>query len=185
MTTDRTELLDIRYGERLRALREQKGMTQAELVDRLKAAGVGYMNASTLSRIEAGTRPVRLVEAQFIGHIFAVSLESMMSELEALSFYELSARRGREAFVRFRKSVADVVQWKLDLSAHLPHLRSLLDETDEPAVRTVIEETIQNVESFIEIDLEDELRGLDKEVRETHERQDTSTAGRFLNSTRR
>ncbi len=184
MASDGTTLLDVRYGERLRGLRDARDMTQAELVSAMKGRGIAYMNPSTLSRIEAGTRPVRLSEAQVIGRIFNVSVEGMTSDFEALAYYEMQHRRAREAFVSYRSSATEVAKWKIKLEGHLEELRGMLAESKEDELTRVLQELIANVENYVAIDVVDEASSLEAEIRRTHVRQQGSRAGRFLNARR-
>lgn len=54
-------------GTRIRKLREQKGMTQAELAKKI------MVDKSVMNRIEIGTRLVRNDELLSLSHVFNVS----------------------------------------------------------------------------------------------------------------
>lgn len=184
MSPETTSPLDVRYGARLRAIREERSITQAQLVESLKRWGIDYMNTSTLSRIESGVRPVRLVEAQAVSRILQVSAESMIADSEVLAFYESRARNARQRFVGFREAAVDVTQAQLQLVTYLPALRELLDGDLDADLRVAVEDTLRNIEGYVAIDLAQEATDLAQQTRESFESREGSSAGRFLNSRR-
>lgn len=149
------------------------------MVDRIKASGIGYMNTSTLSRIETGTRPVRLTEAQVIGRILQVGIESMTSEFEDLAYYEAQHGVAREEYVRFKTSVVEVTAAQIRLARYVDHLREM-EKTADDALLESIRWTIHNIERFIELDLSWEAAELSAEKRAENERLSDTPAGRFL-----
>lgn len=181
MAKDDTSPLDEQYGRRLRAIREDRGLTLAQMVELIKEKGIGYMNTSTLSRIETGVRPVRLTEAQVIGGILKVSVESMTSEFEALATYESRHRAARQWLVRFRESAVEVTEYQIKLERYLGDLREMQETADETLAKS-IKLTISNVENFVAIDLAGEAAALQEETRAKTERLPDTTAGRFLRS---
>ena len=66
------------FAEQVRILRESLGWTQSDLVDRMRKAGLEYVNQSTLSRIENGSRPVRLMESHVLSQLFDRTVLQMM-----------------------------------------------------------------------------------------------------------
>jgi transcriptional regulator with XRE-family HTH domain len=109
MTEDAGEL-DREYGKRMKKLREERGLTQADVVRRMKDGGVSYMNASTLSRIESGLRPLRLSEADVLSGIYTFPLSM-------LTFREPTFER-----------VAKTIRTLDDLASKLSDLRNLSSE---------------------------------------------------------
>lgn len=65
------------FGQAVHAHRVQKGWSQRELAERLESAGVG-VDASAVSRIEKGTRAVRLSEAVILAQVLDVPLETLL-----------------------------------------------------------------------------------------------------------
>lgn len=59
-------------GERLRKLREEHGMTQAEL-----AAKVGTCQHTMIASIEKGTKPMPLGTAITIAEVFGITLDEL------------------------------------------------------------------------------------------------------------
>lgn len=174
-----TSPLDERYGRRLRAIREERGLTLAQLVGKMQRAGVAYMNTSTLSRIETGVRPVRLTEAQTIARILRVSVDSMTEAFEELAFIESQAGDAREQYVRFRQSVVKVTSAQIRLRRYIPELRDMLTGADKDLAET-LEGLIRNLESYVEIDLPQEAANFRDETLAEDENRSDTPAGQFL-----
>ncbi|TAM68154.1 MAG: XRE family transcriptional regulator [Microbacteriaceae bacterium] len=174
---------DARYGSRLKQLREDAGLTQTDVVRKMRQRGIEYMNASTLSRIENGSRAIRLTEARALARIFRVSIEGMVGEIEWLALVEAHHRTARELLVRFRKSVVDVTEAQLRL-AHLRELRDtgLLDEGVDPNNIQAVSMLWELIDSYLAIDLAAEAADLASSKRESWEANSASSAGRFLNN---
>jgi transcriptional regulator with XRE-family HTH domain len=64
--------------ERLRAERESRGLTQAELAEQLIKHGFDKAHWNTVAKIEAGTRRLQLSEAAALADAFAMSLDSLI-----------------------------------------------------------------------------------------------------------
>lgn len=62
----------------MKVMRENARLTQTELARELRAAGMSF-HQTTVLRIEAGERPVRLNEALMIADVFGSDLDSMIS----------------------------------------------------------------------------------------------------------
>ena len=65
----------VRFGRRLRNLREQRGWTQVELAERLG------LDRSYLADIERGNRNVSLVNLNLLAIEFGISLSRLFSRL--------------------------------------------------------------------------------------------------------
>lgn len=118
---------DKRFGARVRALRDERGLTQEEMVTRLRRVGLEYMNASTLSRIEAGKRPIRLVEAQAFSRLLRTTIWELTSE--ELRVQLLTAVRDSiDQVTRIRQQYTGVQE---TLATYRRSLREQLDEVRE------------------------------------------------------
>jgi transcriptional regulator with XRE-family HTH domain len=73
-----TKWIDDRFGDRLKAERERRGWTQPELAMMLSDKGIEPMHATTIAKIEAARRSVRINEAVGIADLFGVSLDSLL-----------------------------------------------------------------------------------------------------------
>ncbi|MGA7462136.1 MAG: helix-turn-helix transcriptional regulator [Candidatus Korobacteraceae bacterium] len=69
------EDIRVRFGRRLRGLRQQRGWTQVELAERLG------LDRSYLADIERGNRNVSLVNLDLIAMGFGVTLSRLFSRL--------------------------------------------------------------------------------------------------------
>ena len=69
---------DKRFGERLKAKRDYRGWSQADMAKMLSDKGIQPMHPSTVAKIEAGDRSVRINEAVGIADLFEVSLDSLL-----------------------------------------------------------------------------------------------------------
>jgi transcriptional regulator with XRE-family HTH domain len=76
------EGVDVRFGKRFKRAREAKGLSQTETAERLKGWGITAYG-STIAKIEAGTRPVKLAELVAVTELFEVSVDTLLGRREA------------------------------------------------------------------------------------------------------
>lgn len=69
---------DDQFGSRVRRGREDRRWSQAEMAKMLCDNGIEPMHATTIAKIEGGTRSVRINEALGIADLFGVSLDVLM-----------------------------------------------------------------------------------------------------------
>lgn len=72
-----TESSDQAIGRRIQQLREKRGLSQADLARRLREAGVNW-SQGTLSKVEAGERPVRLVETPAVARVLRTKVYELV-----------------------------------------------------------------------------------------------------------
>lgn len=72
-----------RFGERVRYLRKLNSWTQAELADRLTIAGMP-IHQTTVAKLEAGTRPTTLAEAEVFSQVLGVDLVTLIANQDEL-----------------------------------------------------------------------------------------------------
>lgn len=72
------EVDEERFRQRMKSLREFRKWSQGELSRRLIESGWPIFHQTTISRIEAGDRPVKLGEARAIAAILGESLDEMI-----------------------------------------------------------------------------------------------------------
>ena len=70
--------VDQQFGERVRVERKHRGWTQPELAKMLSDKGIGPMGPVTISKIESGDRPARIIEALGIAECFGVSVDALL-----------------------------------------------------------------------------------------------------------
>ncbi|HTX96835.1 MAG TPA: helix-turn-helix transcriptional regulator [Mycobacterium sp.] len=74
--------VDVQFGKRFKAAREAKEWSLAETAKRLEQRGIRVYD-STLAKIEAGTRPIKLAELVAAANLFEVSIDTLLGrELE-------------------------------------------------------------------------------------------------------
>jgi transcriptional regulator with XRE-family HTH domain len=70
--------VDKQFGQQLKKQRDKLTWTQPQMAKMLEDKGVAPMGATTLAKIEAGTRSVRINEAVAIADLFEVSLDELL-----------------------------------------------------------------------------------------------------------
>jgi transcriptional regulator with XRE-family HTH domain len=70
--------LDERFGGRVRSERESRGWSQADMARMLSDRGIQPMHPTTVAKIEAGDRSVRINEAVGIADLFEVPVDSLL-----------------------------------------------------------------------------------------------------------
>lgn len=75
------ELTDDQVGKRVVDLRERRGLNQGQLSEQLRANGLNW-SQGTLSKVEAGMRPVRLIEAPTLALTLRTSVSALVDEDE-------------------------------------------------------------------------------------------------------
>lgn len=70
--------IDKQFGQRLKKKREERKWTQPQMANMLAGREIAPMGATTLAKIEAGTRSVRINEAVAIADLFDVSLDELL-----------------------------------------------------------------------------------------------------------
>ena len=73
---------DKRFGERVKAKRDDRGWSQADMAKMLSDRGIHPMHPTTVAKIEAGDRSVRINEAVGIADLFEVSLDALLGRRE-------------------------------------------------------------------------------------------------------
>ncbi len=66
------------YRRRITRERKKRGWSQAEVARKLQAKGIDNVHISTVSKIEAGDREIKLDEALAIAEIYGVSLDLLL-----------------------------------------------------------------------------------------------------------
>lgn len=69
---------DKRFGKVLKEHREHRGWTQPQMAEKLTEHGVQPMHDTTVAKIEAGTRSVRINEAVAIADLLGVPLDALL-----------------------------------------------------------------------------------------------------------
>lgn len=106
-------------------LRKQRGFSQERLAKDMHAAGWTDFHQATISRIEKGTRPVRLGEARTLAKLLGADIDSMLTP-SALSRTTAQAQADLNAYIsKFRAAVQSVADAE-EARTHLETLRRTL-----------------------------------------------------------
>lgn len=70
--------VETQFRERVRRERERRDWSQAELAKLLQEKGIGSVYPTTVAKIEAGERAVRIDEATALADIFDVSVDALL-----------------------------------------------------------------------------------------------------------
>jgi len=66
------------FGKRVRDEREHRGWSQSQMAKLLSDNKIPMIHASTIAKIEAGSRPTRIDEAIGIADLFGISLDALL-----------------------------------------------------------------------------------------------------------
>lgn len=66
------------FGKRVKDERERRKWSQSQMANMLSDNGIPMIHASTIAKIELGSRPTRIDEAIGIADLFGVSLDAML-----------------------------------------------------------------------------------------------------------
>jgi transcriptional regulator with XRE-family HTH domain len=81
---------DKRFGKRVKAKRDARGWSQADIAKMLSDRGIHPMHPTTVAKIEAGDRSVRINEAVGIADLFEVSVDSLLGRKPGAQRSELT-----------------------------------------------------------------------------------------------
>ena len=151
------------FAAAVRSTREARGWSQAELLSRLRRLGIESLNQTALSRIENGTRPVRMIEAQALSRIFDKPVASMLnsdSREAQLSKIADSHAEARKAYVALKAAAEGFARATRRMEKDLEILQGVFGRMDdlEPAVLQSYAQLVKNIEQFVAIDFQTELQ---------------------------
>ena len=119
------------FGENLRAAREQKEMSQTALAKKMAAAGFSNFHQSTVGRVEAGERPVRLSEGQELSLILGIPLGFLTwppARLNRLNKFLYAVQNARERYASLEELTQDFLNSVEMLAQFLPDIEKLLED---------------------------------------------------------
>lgn len=119
---------ELRFGQRVRELRRARGWTQADLAQRLAAAG-SPMHQSTVAKIESATRPTPVGEVANLAGIFGEPVAGLLGD--ELDPFTAALATARWDVVGAMGSLAQVMereaQLRERLTLHVENLRAVED----------------------------------------------------------
>jgi transcriptional regulator with XRE-family HTH domain len=95
------ELTEQRFAANLRAIREERGMSQGRLAEEMAARGWPWRQ-QTVTRVETGRRMVRLGEAKAVAEILETSLDMLTMRTDEARTIEYLADRIRRVKASYR-----------------------------------------------------------------------------------
>jgi transcriptional regulator with XRE-family HTH domain len=117
-------------GRKLRLLRQQRGWSQQDVMERMRAYGYRWSHA-TVTRLEAATRPIRLNELADLAALYGVPVVQLLEagapdDLDALEreIEELAAKRRavREHLDRQEALAEEAALGRAAVAAHLARI---------------------------------------------------------------
>lgn len=126
---------DEQFGQHLKRRRVERGLTQPQMAEMLTAKGIAPMGATTIAKIEAGTRSVRINEAVGIADLLEVSLDALLGRhmpddttlAFAMTTLLMYVRDADERILQARGAATDIIE-QLDAAADRfdsPHVKAL------------------------------------------------------------
>lgn len=105
------------FRKRVANLRNERDWSQAELAKKLTAMGIDNMHNTTVAKIEAGDREIKLDEAAALANLFGLSVDSLLGRRQgahqdlqyALGALEDAVFTARNELDRMSKSLQDRV----------------------------------------------------------------------------
>lgn len=101
-----TTSLDSNFAENLRRVREEAGLSQTSLAERMAASGFRF-HQTTVARIEAGKRQVTLGEADALASIF----NRRLIDMQILPDEAVARRRLEKAVASAEKVLEELDRW--------------------------------------------------------------------------
>lgn len=113
----RVMVTDEAIGMNVKRLRRELGLSQAELCTRLAEAGMDGVYTTTITKIEAGTRTIRLREAPLLAEALETSVsELLMAHLDRAIRLAKASNAARAAFQRVQESTRELFEAQEELS---------------------------------------------------------------------
>lgn len=138
MTTRDQKTPDEAFGQNVALARGWKSLSQRELAQRLSAAGF-KVDAPAVSRIEKGSRSVRLAEALIIADVLDIEISTLVSGLDGSPLADLKGirRSATDAFHMLREPLRRFMQSYIWVYEHLVEYPELVDSFELEGERIV------------------------------------------------
>lgn len=161
------ELQDAAFAENVKRLREQRGLSKAEMVRLLREAGWENVHQTTVTRMENGERPARIGEARIYASVLGTTVENLVREPRqavAEDWLVHDIRAVRNLYNGIVDGVSQLLDMKSQLHFHsdeirsgvmesvgtepqkveiTPRIQALLDEADALLARVSVEDAVQ------------------------------------------
>jgi transcriptional regulator with XRE-family HTH domain len=136
--------LDVHFAANMSRLREAAGVSQAELVQKLRDSGWTNVHPTTISRIEKRERPVRLSEAARIADVLGHNLNHMLARPDRAGVEEeldIAIERVTDCYNRIGQSVYWLIMNRNVLRMRLGEFRAVVDRDNDERLRDKLTES--------------------------------------------
>lgn len=99
--------INVQFGDLMRERREYRGWSQRQLAEMLQSANL-HLDPSAVTRIERGTRDVKLAEAIAIASVLGFNLDGLVFSAE--QHFIMRERSEIELVIRARKALLDAIR---------------------------------------------------------------------------
>lgn len=153
---DREEVLRqaaVDFGRRVKKLRKDAGLTQADLAERLSQWGRSY-HQTTVAKLESGTRPTSLEELIPLSVALGIPQQAFFQDPSPADQAEREARQAEQEVLRLRAELDEVRDQQRRLRRQL-----------EQAEQTYAEKSaaLRQIDPEVAADREEKLRAEDDE----------------------
>jgi transcriptional regulator with XRE-family HTH domain len=125
-----TKAGDELFGKRVKEERDRMGWTQAQIAKMLCDIGIRPMHGTTVAKIEAGDRSVRINEAMGFADLFEIPVESLVGRVPHGSAHDSLISTVRGLLVAAHGSISQVAEMRQRLGTYLGDIFTD-DECDE------------------------------------------------------
>lgn len=138
--------LDDYFAKNMTRLREAAGLSQAEMVQKLRDQGWKNVHPTTISRIEKGERPVRLSESARIAKVLEQDLTRMMAQPRRAGIEDEVDKHTERVVQRYNQVVEGaywLIQYRKLLRLDLEKLADIAHREGDERLRAKYEESVR------------------------------------------
>lgn len=154
------------FADRVKVFREEKGWSQDALARKCVDLGLEYMNQSTISRIEKGTRAVRLDEGQVLASVFDMTIGVMLEPsaiARGLTMADSAIATFESQRQQVRQTSRGLLRTRVIFRRLLGQIVALRNEDPDPEALQAIELRVSELQRALAFDFvkefSDELGG--------------------------
>ncbi|MEA5453593.1 helix-turn-helix transcriptional regulator [Sinomonas sp. JGH33] len=150
-------------GENLKNFRDNAGLTQAELAERLTLHGIPGMYSQTIAKIEGGKRTLKFEEGVRVAEILHIDPQWLLGPGDPAALQVVVAERELNAYKKSRDEAIDrleaLIERRQDL---LPWIDDWLSDasSDDPAMAEWLEKVRVRVDEELRMPVSDDMREL-------------------------
>ena len=137
-----------RFRKMVRQAREDRRLSQADVAEALKTRGIDNMYPTTVAKIEAGGREVKLDEAAALADLFGMALDAMLGknlpDESSLTFALLNVSSYTSMALRY---TVEAEQTAADLGEILEDIEARFERSGVPDLMGLAEEAARHLKS--------------------------------------